>query len=146
MQRIISSMVVLFFAVAVLGCQSMGEKTKSGALLGGLIGAGAGGIIGHQSGHGLGGAAIGAAAGAIGGGLIGNQLDKADQQSKENNPNHLGILGIVDMTSKGVPADVIIDEIQRTKSVYNLTSETIDYLKKNNVSNKVIDAMLATVK
>ena len=128
------------------GCQSMGEKTKGGALIGGIVGAGAGGIIGHQSGHGLEGAAIGAAVGALSGGLIGSQLDKADQEAKATNPSHLGILQIVDMASKGVPDDVIIDEINRTKSVYNLTSEVISYLKENKVSDKVIDEMLATSK
>lgn len=136
----------LCFILVCAGCESMGEKTKGGALIGGIVGAGAGGIIGHQSGHGLGGAAIGAAVGAISGGLIGNQLDKADQKAKEVNPNYLGITQIVDMASKGVPDDVIIDEIRRTKSVYNLTSEVITYLKEKKVGDKVIDEMLATAK
>jgi len=125
----------------IFGCESMGEKTKTGALTGGVLGAAAGGIIGHQSGHGLEGAAIGAGVGALGGGLIGNQMDK---NAKASNPEHLGILEIVDMASKGVPDDVIVDEINRTNSVYSLTSETITYLKDNGVGDKVIDAMLAT--
>lgn len=136
-------LVCLSFFLAITGCQSMGEKTKSGALVGGIIGAGAGGIIGHQTGHGGEGAAIGAAVGALSGGLIGNQMDK---KAKETNPNHLGIVSIVDMASKGVPDDVIIEEIKRTQSVYNLTAEVITYLRDNGVSNKVIDVMLATSK
>jgi len=120
----------------------MSGKTKSGALIGGIVGAGAGGIIGHQSGHGGEGAAIGAAVGAISGGLIGNQIGKSDQKAQAANPSHLGILEIVDMASQGVPDDVIIDEIRRTDSEYDLSPETIDYLKDNGVSDKVIDEML----
>jgi uncharacterized protein YcfJ len=134
---------VLFSFILFTGCQSMGEKTKGGALIGGIVGAGAGGIIGHQSGHGGEGAVIGAAVGALSGGLIGDQMDKADQKSQETNPNHLGILQIVEMASKGVPDDVIIEEIRRTNSVYDLTSETITYLKDNSVSDKVVDEMLS---
>ncbi|MBL7197879.1 MAG: glycine zipper 2TM domain-containing protein [Candidatus Omnitrophica bacterium] len=144
MQKKIIFLVFLSFVLVIIGCETMGEKTKGGALVGGIIGAGAGGIIGHQSGHGGEGAAIGAAVGAISGGLIGNQLDKADQKALATNPNHLGILQIVDMASKSVPDDVIIDEIRRTKSVYNLTSEVISYLKENGVGDKVIDEMLST--
>jgi uncharacterized protein YcfJ len=136
-------LVFLSFVLIVAGCQSMGEKTKGGALIGGIVGAGAGGIIGHQSGHGGEGAAIGAAVGALSGGLIGNQMDKSDKDAKAVNPDHLGTLQIVDMASKGVPDDVIIEEIRRTNSTYNLTSETIAYLKENGVSDKVLDEMLA---
>ena len=136
---LVSFSLVLVFA----GCQSMGEKTKGGALIGGIVGAASGGIIGHQSGHGGEGAAIGTAVGAITGGLIGNQLDNADQMAQEVNPSHLGILSIIDMASKGVPDDVIIDEIRRTQSVYSLSSETISYLKDNGVGDKVVDEMLS---
>lgn len=129
--------------VAFVGCETMGEKTKTGALTGGLIGAAAGGIIGHQSGHGWEGAAIGAGAGALGGGLIGNQMDK---NATAVNPNHLSTMQIADMASKKVPDDVIIEEINRTKSKYVLTSEIISYLKNNGVSDKVIDVMMATGK
>ncbi|MEW6102149.1 MAG: hypothetical protein AB1481_07680, partial [Candidatus Omnitrophota bacterium] len=51
---------------------------------------------------------------------------------------------IVDMAAKGAPDDVIISEIQRTHSVYTLTSEIITYLKQNKVSDKVIDYMMST--
>ena len=137
-------LLILFSVVLVFaGCQSMGEKTKGGALIGGIVGAASGGIIGHQSGHGGEGAAIGAAVGAITGGLIGSQLDNADQMAQEVNPSHLGILSIIDMASKGVPDDVIIDEIRRTQSIYSLSSEIISYLKDNGVGDKVVDEMLS---
>jgi uncharacterized protein YcfJ len=136
----------IFLATVLLlaGCESMGPKTKTGALAGGVIGAGAGGIIGQQMHRGAEGAVIGAALGALSGGLIGNQWDKMDTAAKATNPNYLAITGIVDMASKGVPDDVIISEIQRTHSTYRLTSEVITYLKQNKVSDKVVNFMLAT--
>ncbi len=140
--RKVAFFVFLSLILIAAGCSSMSGKTKSGALIGGIVGAGAGGIIGHQSGHGGQGAAIGAAVGAISGGLIGNQIDKSDQKAQAANPSHLGILEIVDMASQGLPDDVIIDEIRRTNSEYDLSSETIAYLKDNGVSDKVIDEML----
>lgn len=136
--------ICLILAFSLAGCESMGQKTKTGAVTGGLIGATAGGIIGHQTGHDLAGAGIGAAVGALSGGLIGEQLDKLDRQSKADNPNHLAVTNIVDMASKGVPDSEIINEIQRTHSVYHLNSEIITYLKKNKVGDRVIDYMLST--
>ncbi len=138
---------ILLLVLSVLliaGCESMGPKTKTGAVAGGVIGAVAGGVIGHQMGSGIGGAAIGAAVGAIAGGLIGNELDKADKKALESNPDHLTYVSIVDMASKGTPDDVIISEIQRTKSTYALTAGIIDYLRKNKVGDKVINYMLST--
>lgn len=137
---------ILVLAVALAGCQNMGPKATTGAVAGGVIGAVAGGVIGHQVGSGPIGAAIGATVGAVAGGLIGDQIDKADQKAVASNPNHIPIPAIVDMAKKGAPDDVIIGEIKRTNSVYELTSEIIDYLKKNNVGNKTIDYMLTTAK
>ncbi len=142
------NLVCIFLAAGLIaaGCESMGAKTKTGAVAGGLLGAAAGGIIGHQSGHGLEGAGIGAAVGALGGGLVGNAMDQNEQTQMEVNPNYISIVSIVDMAGKGVPDDVIIGEIQRTGSVYQLTSETITYLKNNKVGDKVIDYMLASTR
>lgn len=140
----ITFMGILVAGLIISGCESMGPKTKTGAVTGGLIGATAGGIIGHQSGSGIEGALIGGAVGALSGGLIGNELDKADQAGKANNPQHISLISVADMGKKGVPDDVIIGEMKRTGSRYNLTSEVINYLKENKISNKVIDYMLST--
>ncbi len=144
MRNKVAFSVVLIISLLITGCESMGPKSKTGAVTGGLIGAGAGGIIGHQVGHGIEGAAIGAAVGAISGGLIGDQLDKADQMGKENNPEYLTLISIAEMGKKGVPDDVIISEMQRTRSRYHLTLEVINYLKENKVGDKVIDYMLSS--
>lgn len=132
--------VTLVFA----GCESMGQKTKTGAVAGGLIGAATGAVIGHQTGRGGEGAAIGAAVGAISGGLIGSQMDAIERKAVEANPNHITVMAVADMANKGVPDDVIIGEIQRTRSTYTLTSEVITYLKENKVSDKVINYMMST--
>lgn len=137
-----SMVVAMILVVTVTGCESMGENTGKGAAVGGLIGATAGGIIGHQDGHGWQGALIGGAAGAVGGGLIGNQWDKKE---KASNPEHITVIEIAEMGKKGVPDDVIISEIDRTKSRYELTSEVISYLKENNISDKVINHMMAAM-
>lgn len=131
---------LLISALCLTGCASMGEKTKTGAVAGGLLGAIAGGIVGHQSGHGLEGAAIGGAAGALGGGVIGNQMDK---KALTANPEHITVIKLVEMTKNNIPDAVIISEIKRTKSVYDLTSEVITYLKENGVSHRVVDYMLS---
>jgi len=139
---------ILFIALALVsaGCESMGPKTKTGAVAGGLIGATAGGIIGYQSGNPVAGAAIGAAVGALGGGLVGSAMDDSDKKALAVNPDYLTIVKIADMGKQGVPDSVIISEIQRTHSVYQLNSEIINYLQKNKVSSKVIDYMLSTYK
>lgn len=135
----------VFFAALLIcaGCETAGPKTTTGAVTGGVLGAAVGGIIGHQSGHGWEGAAIGGATGAVAGGLIGNQMDK---KAMAVNPNHIPLTKIAEMTSQGLPDAVIIDEIKRTKSVYDLNSEIITYLKKNKASDRLIDYMMSTRK
>lgn len=139
-------LLVLFAALALVitGCESMGPKTKTGAVAGGVIGAAAGGIIGHQSGHGLEGAGIGAAVGALSGGLLGSAMDQKDREAMAVNPNHLPLTKIAEMGAQGTPDAVIIAEIDRTRSVYSLNSEIITYLKQNKVGDRVIDYMMGT--
>lgn len=140
----IAFILILAAAVAAAGCESMGQKTSTGAVAGGLLGATAGGIIGHQSGSGLEGAAIGAAVGALGGGLVGNAMDQSDKRALAVNPNHITLMKVAEMGNQGVPDEVIISEMQRTRSTYNLNSELITYLKQNKISDKVINYMLTT--
>ena len=141
MKKIMMLSGFIFLVAVTSGCESMGGGTKTGAATGGLLGAAAGGIVGHQSGHGWEGALIGGAAGALTGGVIGNA---SDQRQLQLNAQHIPIQKIAEMGKEGVPGDVIISEIQRTKSKYELTAEIINYLKTNNVPDKVIDYMLNT--
>ena len=71
----------LFSLLLFSACSSIeiGQR-ESGALLGGAVGAGLGAVIGNQSGNSGAGVAIGSGIGLITGGLIGNQLDKRDEE------------------------------------------------------------------
>ncbi|MDD5653874.1 MAG: glycine zipper domain-containing protein [Candidatus Omnitrophica bacterium] len=136
--------VLVLSLVALAGCESMGPKSEKGAVVGGLVGAAAGGIIGNQVGNPFIGAGIGAATGAVAGGLLGDAWDKQDQAAVAVNPNHLTLTKIAEMGDQGTPDAVIISEIQRTRSVYQLNSEIITYLKQHKISDKVIDYMMST--
>lgn len=135
---------LILATVALFGCESMGPKAKTGAVVGGLVGATAGGIIGNQVGSPLVGAGIGAAVGALGGGMLGNSWDQQDKAAVAVNPNHLALTKIAEMGDQGTPDAVIISEIQRTHSVYQLNSEIITYLKQHKISDKVVDYMMST--
>ena len=64
-------------------CQDAGPNTNTGAVIGGLAGAGLGAIIGNQSGRPLEGAAIGGAVGALGGAAVGNAQDQRNRQAED---------------------------------------------------------------
>ena len=131
----------LVLILVLANCGIAAAATRSGAATGGLLGAVAGGIIGHQKGKGLEGAAIGAAAGLLTGGLIGADMDK---RALTTNSDHITVIRVAEMGRQGVPDAVIIGEIKRTGSGYNLTSEIITYLKDNKVSDRVVDYMMST--
>ena len=138
----------LLFAISVLGCDTMGENTQRGAVGGALLGAVAGGVIGHQSGNGLAGAAIGATVGAVGGGLIGNRIDTRNRSKEQilTSTEKLGISDVIVLAKSGMTDDAIIAKIAETGSVYNLSVAEIDALRKEGVSNRVVDYMMNTNK
>ena len=79
MKRVLFLVAVSFFLTA---CSQTGlNKTTTGTLGGGAVGAGLGAIVGSQTGHAGPGIAIGTALGALGGALVGNQLDRQDSQT-----------------------------------------------------------------
>ncbi len=136
--------VLLVAMLAVAGCDTIGPRASSGAVAGGVLGGAAGGIMGYQHHYGGQGALIGAGLGALAGGLIGNTMDQQDRQQLAVNPGYLPLTQIAAMANQGTPDAIIINEIQRTHSVYHLSSEIITYLKQNRVSDQVIDYMMAT--
>ena len=141
--KIMIPMAFLITALALAGCETMDSGTKKGAAIGAITGAAVGGIAGHQSGHGWEGAAIGAGAGAVGGGLMGRAMEKKGAPGQEGGPAvYLSPTQIVEMSKDGVPDEIITDEIDRTGSTYKMSSETIQYLKDNGVSDQVINYML----
>ena len=78
MQKLSIGCVLVLAASLLPGCAT---KAGTGAAIGAGTGAVLGAVIGHQSGNRAAGAAIGAAVGAGGGALIGNEMDKNDEQN-----------------------------------------------------------------
>ena len=141
------------------GCQS---NAGTGALIGGAAGAGIGAIAGKQS-HGktVNGALIGGAVGAIGGGLIGNEMDKKEARDRERAydrdrdypppPRRAGRYDapvtredVIDWTRRGDRDEQIIDRIDRSRSVFYLSSRDENQLRDAGVSEEVIRAMKDT--
>lgn len=141
----------------VAGCQTpegRTDRTASGALGGGVLGAGTGAIIGSASGNAGAGAAIGGALGALTGGIIGRSIDQAQRESlQEQSPSTLqrveqgqplGLADIKALAKAGVSDEVIVSQIRNSRVVYRLTTAEIIDLKDSGVSEKVIDFMINT--
>lgn len=147
MKKVAFTLVAL--TVFLTSCEN---KTASGALIGGGIGAGSGALIGNATGHAGAGALIGAGVGALAGGIIGNALEDKDRKSMEDkapktlkkidNGETLSVYDIKQMVNAGINDKVIISQIEATKSRFHLTSSDIIDLKNAGVSQNVIDAMI----
>jgi len=144
----------IFIIGSSLGCQNTKTNAVEGGVICGVLGAAAGGIIGDQGGHGGEGAGMGFAAGALTGALIGSQINKQPASNQQNtpaavgaqgssqaNPSQISIQQVIDMSKQGIHEAVIIDKIKISNSRFNLTAADVDNLKKQGVSQKVIDAM-----
>ena len=133
--------VIFAFVFVTAGCQSNKTRVAEGAGIGGGLGAVVGGIIGFQSGHPLQGAAIGGAIGAGTGAVVGAQIKKPTQDNQTT--AQLTMQQIVDLTKQGVSSDEIISKIKAANSKYALTADDLSYLRKQGVSQRVIETMQA---
>jgi uncharacterized protein YcfJ len=130
------------------------DRTGSGALTGGAIGAGTGALIGSTSGHAGEGALIGAAVGLISGGLIGHSMDQEEQArlrtqapatyQRVEQGQPLSLADIKALARSGITDDIIVSQIRTSRSVYRLSTADIIDLRDSGVSNKVIDFMINT--
>jgi uncharacterized protein YcfJ len=131
------------------------DRTASGALAGGAIGAGTGAIIGNYAGHNTaGGAAIGGAIGALTGGLVGHSIDQSQRERvQQQSPQTMArvdagqplvLADIKALARAGVSDDIIISQIRSSRTVYRLSTAEIIDLKDSGVSNRVIDFMINT--
>lgn len=141
--------------MAVLGLMSLtaceNNKTASGALIGGAVGAGTGAIV-----NGGEGALVGGAIGLVAGGAIGAVLDAQDRDKmKKQSPKTLDKIDhgeqlstndVVQMSKAGLSDKVIISQIDASHSVFRLNSSDIINLKNEGVSQKVINHMIETGK
>lgn len=141
----------MWFAAALLascGCSTM-NNTEAGALGGSIFGGALGTAIGAATGHPLAGAAIGAGTGALAGGAIGASEDRAERRHAQAVANHinnppLSVADIVRLSqNRQVSDQIIIQQINASGSVYNLSAADIEFLKQNGVSDAVVLHMQA---
>lgn len=145
--QILSIVFVGMVFVGVLsGCETMGENTKRGAMGGAVLGSIAGGVIGHQSGSGIQGAAIGAGIGALTGGIIGDKIDARSKDQILVSGEKLGMSDVIVLAKAGLSDEAIINKINTTGSVYTLSVEEIEALRKEGVSSRVVNHMLLSTK
>lgn len=155
-QKISKALLVVSLGVGAAACQN---KTQTGALVGGLGGAGVGAAIGSASGNAGKGALIGGAVGLVGGGLVGHGMDKSDEkkqrQAREDRryeersyarSERVTRDDIVDWTEDGVSDEVIIDRIERSDTVFRLSAKDQNTLRDFGVSEDVIRAMKNTAR
>jgi uncharacterized protein YcfJ len=140
---------ICLLAVGFIGCQN---NTENGALIGGAGGAAVGGAIGSVSHSRAGeGSLLGAAVGAIGGALVGHSMDQADAiddhaAQREYDRRHsseqwISKADVIDMTQRGVSDDVIIDRIEHSGTIFQLTAADENDLRDHDVSEAVIRVM-----
>ncbi len=148
---------LLTTAVVFTGCVSPDgspDRTGTGALAGGAIGAASGAIIGGRNAGA--GALIGGAIGAITGGLIGHSMDM-DAAERERlqaqapatyervqQGQPLAVADVKALSAAKVSDDVIIGQIQSTRTIYHLSAADIIDLHNANVSQNVIQYMINT--
>ena len=141
------SKLVLFSLLLTTGCSGM-SNTGAGALGGGALGAGLGALAAGPH-HALAGAAIGGALGAGTGGLIGHSEDQREKRRNEyavaaanaQAARQMSLTDVVDLSQRGTPEHIIIQQINSTGSVFSLTTQDITYLQDQRVSSGVISYM-----
>ncbi len=151
------SLILLAATVALAGCQAPSgrtDRTATGALTGGALGAATGAIIG-STGHRAGaGAAIGGVLGALTGGIIGHTMDEQARERLQHRAPQtlahidrgqpLGVTDIKALAKAQISDEVIISQIRASRTVYHLTTAEIIELRDAGVSNRVIDFMINT--
>ena len=154
MHKRIKFLAVLGFIFLMTGCAENQTRIGEGAGLGGLLGATVGGIAGHQSGNDATGILVGGAVGAATGAIIGSQIDKPVsaqpvtrtvyvQPVPQPVTGPLTIQQVVELTRQGIPSDEIVHKIQTSNPKYYLTMDDIDYMRRQGVSQRVIETMQA---
>jgi hypothetical protein len=150
------------------GCEKLpGSGKQQGAAIGGVGGAVAGAAVGGEH-HRLLGALLGGAAGAGGGYLIGAHSDRISghdssgaQQAVQraqtspatpeqartaptadlNGDGFVTMDEVVAMRQAGLPDQVMLDKLQATGQVFELTPQQQQYLLNNGVSQNVVNQM-----
>ena len=165
MKRVVVTVIMSgVLGVSLIGTAGCQTKAGTGALVGGAAGAGIGAIIGHNS-HGrtASGAAIGGVVGAIGGALVGNEMDKADRAKErdrdreeayrqrrdsryESRAGTITRADVVAWSQRGDRDADVIDRIERSGTIFHLSSRDENQLRNAGVGEDVIHAMRDTAK
>lgn len=135
--------VLAVFVLVVSGCAQNQTRIGEGAAIGGVLGAAAGEIVGHQNRHDLTGVLVGGALGAAAGAAVGAQVKKPVSGAQNTQPA-VTLQRVVNWTKEGLSGDEIISRIKAANSSYSLTADDLDYLKKQGVSQRVIETMQAS--
>ena len=122
------------------------NNTEAGLLGGGLVGGATGAILGRGNPVAtLAGAGIGAAVGGVSGAHQDARIDnrnRAVQQAVANQArNQMTLADVVNLSQRGTSPDIIIQQIDSTGSVFNLTTNDVIYLQDQNVNSRVISVM-----
>ncbi|HZZ82391.1 MAG TPA: hypothetical protein VFE62_28085 [Gemmataceae bacterium] len=130
------------------GCSSM-NNTEKDAIAGGAIGTGLGAIAGR--GH-PGAMIVGGLLGTGVGALVGNSEDREQNREKrfaqaqavaaaEQARNQMSLNDVIQMAQRNTPDGIIINQINTTRSYFNLTTNDIIDLQNQGVSQGVISYM-----
>lgn len=144
MKTVSTTIAVLSLGALVAGCATpMGPNQAGGTMVGGATGAVLGGMIGHAGGSTAGGALIGGTIGALAGALAGKDIDETTRTHVvQGQP--LTIEDVKALAKSGVGDDLIISQINSTRTAYKLNTAQIIDMKNSGVSQKVIDYMINT--
>lgn len=149
------ALLLLTAAIVLTGCETRHgtpNRTGTGALAGGAIGAASGAVIGGRNAGA--GALIGGAVGAVTGGLIGNAMDReAQARLRQQAPQTytridqgrpLSVADVKALAAARVGDDVIISQIRHTRTSFQLSSSDLIDLKNAGVSDRVVEFMINT--
>lgn len=149
--------VVVVAEVGLTGCVSPDgspDRTGTGALAGGAIGATSGALIGSRSGRTGEGALIGGAIGLITGGLIGKSMDQEARArlraeapqtyARVDQGQPLAVADVKAMVKAKISDDVIMSQIRSTHTIYRLSAPDIIDLHEAGVSQKLTEFMINT--
>lgn len=166
-RKTVCATVAAALAIGGFGCESLpGGEREQGAVIGGVTGAAAGALIGGDDNR-LVGALLGGALGAGGGYLIGMQVEKGEDDRDEaitaskraeqspataeqartattadvNSDGYVTLDEVVAMDKAGLSDDQIVERLEATDMVFDLSSKQRQYLRDNGVSERVVTAM-----
>lgn len=164
-------LVAALVAGPIAGCEQLpGDRGTQGAVIGGVGGGAAGAVIAGEDNR-LVGALIGAALGAGGGYLVGAEMEKADADEEDqaaaresvrearenpatvaevrqaqtadlNNDGFVTMDEVIAMARAGLTDEEMIQRLEATDYIFELTPQQQQYLIDNGVSRDVVDAML----